>query len=98
MASREQHFIALQSRGLLALPKSVRSRFRLDEPGAQVELTVREDGVIELRPHVAVPADQSWFWSEDWQSGEREASADIAAGRSERFDDAAALLEALRSR
>ena len=40
--------------------------------------------------------DQAWFWTE--QSGEREASADLAAGRSERFDDSAALFDALRSR
>ena len=24
---------------------------------------------------------QAWFWTEDWQAGEREADADIAAGR-----------------
>lgn len=24
---------------------------------------------------------QSWFWTKDWQEGEREADADIAAGR-----------------
>lgn len=26
-----------------------------------------------LRPHVAVPADQAWFWTERWQQLEREA-------------------------
>jgi hypothetical protein len=42
--------------------------------------------VIELRPQVPVPADQQWFWTERWQRMEREADADIAAGRVARFD------------
>jgi hypothetical protein len=32
--------------------------------------------------------DQEWFWSPEWQAGEREADDDIAAGRVEVFDSA----------
>lgn len=32
--------------------------------------------------------EQAWFWTAEWQSGEREASEDIAAGRVESFDSA----------
>ena len=28
-----------------------------------------------------IDADQAWFWTQEWQVGERAASADIAAGR-----------------
>lgn len=28
----------------------------------------------------SVPTDQRWFWTQDWQTGEREASQEIAAG------------------
>ena len=73
--------LTVQVRGTLALPTEIRRRYRLDEPGAQVRLVVRDDGVIELHPLVAVPADQAWFWTERWQRMEREAQADIAAGR-----------------
>lgn len=52
----------------------------MDEPGAQLELAEREDGVIEMRPQMAVPVNQRWFWTEDWQAREREAESDIAAG------------------
>lgn len=41
----------------------------------------REDGTILLEPQVAVPAHQKYFWTERWQKGEKEASTDIAAGR-----------------
>lgn len=77
----EHTFVTLQGRGTLSLPKGVRERHQLDKPGAQVEVVEREDGVIELHPHIPVPADQAWFWSERWQAMEREADADIAAGR-----------------
>jgi len=44
-------------------------------------LIERDDGRIELVPVVAVPADQAWFWTDRWQQMEREADADVAAGR-----------------
>ena len=30
--------------------------------------------------------DQSWYWSEEWQAGERAAEKDLAAGRGQVFD------------
>jgi antitoxin PrlF len=32
-----------------------------------------------------VPPDQEWFWTPEWIAGEREADADLAAGRSKVF-------------
>ncbi len=75
------HFVAIQSRGTIALPADLRRRLHLDEPGAQVQIIEEEDGRIELRPVLPIPADQRWFWTERWQAMEREADADIAAGR-----------------
>jgi len=73
-------FVALQGRGLIALPADLRRRAGLDKPGAQVEIVERPDGVIELRPTVAIPADQAWFWTERWQAMEREVDEQIARG------------------
>jgi len=78
----------VQKRGVLNLPAALRRRHHLDEAGAQVEILERDDGVIELRPQLAIPADQRWFWTQRWQNMEREADADITAGRIERFDSA----------
>lgn len=88
-------YVTIQSRGTLALPKSVRERHHLDRPGAQVEITEREDGVIELRAHLPVPADQAWFWAERWQQMEREADEDIEAGRVTRSESAEEFLAEL---
>jgi len=74
------NFVTVQSRGLIAIPTAIRRHFGLDQPGAQVEVIERE-GEIVLRPHVAVPVDQAWFWAERWQQMEREADDAIVAGR-----------------
>jgi bifunctional DNA-binding transcriptional regulator/antitoxin component of YhaV-PrlF toxin-antitoxin module len=80
-------FIGVQGRGTVALPPALRRRYHLDEPGAQVEITERADGVLELRPVVPVPATQAWFWESGWQAREREVDEYVAAGRVRQFDD-----------
>jgi bifunctional DNA-binding transcriptional regulator/antitoxin component of YhaV-PrlF toxin-antitoxin module len=83
------HFVTLStSRGSITLPAEVRHRHRLDEPGAQVEVVERPDGVIELHPLLPHRAEQAWFWTERWQMMEQEAEDDITAGRTETFDTA----------
>jgi bifunctional DNA-binding transcriptional regulator/antitoxin component of YhaV-PrlF toxin-antitoxin module len=73
--------LSIQGRGTIALPADLRRRRGLDQPGALLRLVERDDGVIELHPMTAVPADQAWFWSERWQRMEREADGDISDGR-----------------
>lgn len=73
-------YVSLQRRGLVALPTELRERMHLDEPGAQLEITEREDGVLELRSALPVPADQAWFWNKHWQEREREVDTHVAAG------------------
>ena len=89
------HFVTLQSRGTIALPVDLRRRFHLDEPGAQLQIIEQEDGRIELRPLLAVPADQRWFWTERWQAMEREVDEHVAAGRVTVVDGPNALFEHL---
>jgi hypothetical protein len=48
--------------------------------------TVRD----ELRPRgipFAIPRSQLYYWTRTWQEGEAAALADLAAGRSQVFDD-----------
>ncbi len=88
-------YVSVQARGVVALPRELRERMHLETPGAQIELIEREDGVIEMRPQMAVPVSQLWFWSEQWQEREREAEEDISHDRMTRFDDAESFLDAL---
>jgi hypothetical protein len=88
-------YVGVQSRGVFALPADLRKRHGLDQPGAQVRIVERDDGVIELHPQLAIPADQAWFWTERWQAMEVEADADVAAGRVTRHASGDAFLEHL---
>lgn len=94
--SKKQTFVTVQSRGVIAIPTAIRRHFGLDQAGAQVEVIERE-GEIVLRPHIAVPADQAWFWTERWQQLEREADEAIAAGHVAGVEDVDELLADLDS-
>ena len=63
----------------VSIPKEVRQALRLEE-GDLVEVQER-DGEIVMIPKKLVDADQAWFWTREWQEGEREAEADLKAGR-----------------
>jgi bifunctional DNA-binding transcriptional regulator/antitoxin component of YhaV-PrlF toxin-antitoxin module len=89
------HYVSIQARGTIALPPDLRRRLHLDEPGAQVRLIERDDGVVELQPVLPVPADQRWFWSERWQAMEREVDEHVAAGRVTTVDGIDELLDHL---
>lgn len=99
MSNAEFHgYVGVQRRGLIALPTELRRRLHLDEPGAQLEITERPDGVVELRPSLPVAADQAWFWAERWQEREREVDEHVQAGRvtvHENGDEFLAHLDAL---
>ncbi len=57
------------------LPEDVVRRV---ENGVPVTLVVRrERGRLEMRE---IDPEQAWFWTPEWQQGEREADEDIAAG------------------
>jgi antitoxin PrlF len=69
----------IRGSGQLTLPPEVREALHVAE-GDEVECTRHDDGTITLRGLKTIPAGQAWFWSPDWQAGEREAGREIAAG------------------
>jgi hypothetical protein len=50
------------------------------------QLFMRETGLTIPLLKEQPDADQMWFWTPKWQDMEREAEADIEAGRTERFE------------
>jgi len=84
----------IRSKGQITIPRPIRQALGVEE-GDLVEFDVTPDGTVTLRGMKMVPADQAWFWTPEWQAGEREADADIAAGRTEYFDSDEAFLAAL---
>ena len=86
----------LRAKGQLTLPDDIRRAAHLEE-GDLLEAELTADGIL-LRPQKLIDSTQAWFWSPEWQAGEREADADQAAGRVETFGSGEELIGALRSR
>jgi AbrB family looped-hinge helix DNA binding protein len=63
----------------VSIPKNVRDALGLTE-GDYLEVEER-DGEIVMIPQRLIDADQAWFWTPEWQAGEREVEEDIRAGR-----------------
>lgn len=76
--------VRLGKRSVVTLGAEVKRELRLAD-GDVFELCV-EDGRIILEPKKFIPADQQWFWTEEWQAGEREAQAEIEAGNVKSFN------------
>jgi AbrB family looped-hinge helix DNA binding protein len=85
--------VKLRNKGQLTIPDQVRRTVHLEE-GDYLAVSVR-DGAIVLEPKTVIDASQSWFWKSDWQAGEREASEDIASGRTRRFESDKDFLDSL---
>ncbi len=85
---------ALRAKGQITLPADIRKAVHLEE-GDLLEAEITSEGIL-LRPQKLIDATQAWFWTPEWQEGEREVDADLAAGRVERFESDGAFLKALR--
>jgi AbrB family looped-hinge helix DNA binding protein len=83
----------LRAKGQLTLPEEIRAAARLEE-GDLLEAEITEQGIL-LRPQKVIDATQAWFWTPEWQAGEREADAELAAGKGETFESGEEFLEAL---
>jgi AbrB family looped-hinge helix DNA binding protein len=83
----------IRAKGQVTIPQDVREAAHLEE-GDPVEIEITADGIL-LRPKKLIDASQAWFWSQEWQHGEREASADIKAGRVKTSGSPEAFLESL---
>ena len=85
--------MVLRGKGQLTLPEEVRKRARLSV-GDSFEVEMTADGIL-LRPQKVIDATQAWFWSPDWQAGEREVEVDRANGDVRSFSSGSAFLDAL---
>ncbi|WP_236567829.1 MULTISPECIES: AbrB/MazE/SpoVT family DNA-binding domain-containing protein [unclassified Nocardiopsis] len=83
----------MRRKNQVTLPREVAEALHIRE-GDEVEFAIGENGQVTLRGMTSVPTDQAWFWDHDWQQGEREASEQIAKGRTEEFEDAESMFDA----
>lgn len=87
--------VQIKKRHVITLGQEVRKELNLNE-GDVLGISI-EDGKIVLEPKKLIPSDQQWFWTEEWQTGEREAQADIDAGRVKTANSIKELMEDLNN-
>lgn len=81
--------------GQITLPAGLRRAAGIDV-GDYVEVAVTDEGLV-LKAKQVIDKSQAYFWSADWQQAEREAQADLDAGRVRRFDSVDELIADLDS-
>lgn len=87
----------VRSRGQITLPRQIRESLNIGE-GDEVYFYTNKAGQLVVQPAPNIDPEQAWFWTERWQKMEREADADIAAGRVKSFDNVEDLIAEIEKR
>jgi AbrB family looped-hinge helix DNA binding protein len=69
--------------GQITIPAALRKQVGIEE-GDLVELQIVDDHIV-LTPKKLIDKSQAYFWTTEWQEAERQAQADIEAGRMKEF-------------
>jgi AbrB family looped-hinge helix DNA binding protein len=70
----------LRRKGQITVPGEIRSVLGAEE-GDDLIFHLDEKGRVIVERARTIPPGQAWFWTEHWQQMEKEAQADIEAGR-----------------
>jgi antitoxin MazE len=86
MDTRDFYKSRLRAKGQVTLPGEIRELLSASE-GDELVFRTNDEGQVVLEKALVVPPEQAWFWTERWQRMEREAQADIEAGRVYHYAD-----------
>ena len=87
--------VKVQKNKNITLPTWLMSSLRL-QVGDFIRLEATKAGVL-IKPAKLIDPSQSYFWTKEWQAGERDADEDIKAGRVKRLRSVKELMTDLRS-
>ena len=85
--------VKIQKNKNITLPLWLIRRFHV-EVGDFVRLQETKEGVL-IKPAKLVDPSQAYFWTQEWQEGERDAEEDIRKGRVKKFKSVKDLMEDL---
>ena len=88
--------VKISSQGQVKVPKNVLKQLNIS-PGDYIEFEVVEGNVVMVKPKKLINANQEWFWTKEWQEGEKEVEEDKKAGRVKEFKNAKAAVKWLKS-
>lgn len=81
--------------GQVTLPSALRRAAGIDI-GDYVEISLTDEGLV-LKAKQVIDKSQAYFWTAEWQAGEREAQSEIDAGKIHRYASADAMITDLDS-
>ena len=87
--------VKVKSKYQIVIPDAVRKKLHV-EIGDTLEIE-EKDGVLVAKPVVVIDKSQAYFWTEEWQRGEKEAEEAKRKGKFKEFDKAAEAIKWLRS-
>ena len=79
----------------ITLPASIRRKLPI-RVGDPVDISLRGDSEIIIRPLKVIDASQAWFWTRAHQAAEREAERERRAGKAKVTRSARHLIHELR--
>ena len=88
-----QSIIKLQKNKNVTLPMWLIRRFHIG-PGDFLQLEETRSGVL-MKPRKLIDPSQSYFWTKEWQEGEREVEEERGHGKVKRFRSMKELVEDL---
>lgn len=86
--------VKVKAKYQIVIPEEVRRRISL-EVGDTLEIEER-DGMLIAKPVMIIEKSQAYFWTEEWQRGERKAEEAKRTGKYEEFEDADEAVKWLR--
>src|SRR5690606_6870637 len=85
---------AVRQKGQVTLPAAVREALQVGEDD-QVEFRISPTGDVTVRGLRLIPTDQAWFWTPEWQEGERQADEELKQGLGTTYHSDEEFLKAL---
>ena len=74
--------VKVKNKYQIVIPEDVRKRLKVDI-GDTLEI-VEKDGALVIKPVMIIEKSQAYFWTDEWQKGEKEAEE---AKRKEKFKE-----------
>jgi AbrB family looped-hinge helix DNA binding protein len=89
----ERSVTRMTRNGQVTLPAAIRREANVEE-GDILTVHLEADRIV-LIPKKLIDKSQAYFWTEDWQTAEREAERDLAEDRVEAYETVDELISAL---
>ena len=87
--------VKVKNKYQIVIPEDVRKKIKV-EIGDTLEI-MEKDGILIARPVVVVDKSQAYFWTDEWQKGEKEAEDAKKEGEFKDFRSADESVKWLRS-